>query len=146
MPALYMDTSALVTRYVRAVGTLWTRRMLARPVHQRISTALLAQPEGLSALQRQVRQGALARRVQRHGARRYRRVAMTPAIVTQASGLVQAQPWRAYDALHLACALAVRDTLQQYGLTAPLFLTADAALLAAATAEGCVVENSLQHP
>jgi len=150
MPALYVDTSALVKRYVGEVGTIWVRRALARPVRQGIYTALLAQPEVLSALQRKVRDRTLtaaeARRVQRHFARRYRLVAITPARVTQANALVQAHPLRAYDALHLACALAVRDTLQQYGLPAPLFVTADDALLAAARAEGFPVDNPLQHP
>jgi predicted nucleic acid-binding protein len=130
------------------------RRALARPVRQGIYTALLAQPEVLSAFQRKVREGTLAaaeaqrlaRRVQRHFARRYRLVAITPARVTQANALVQAHPLRAYDALHLACAIAVRDTLQQYGLPVPLFVTADDALLAAARAEGFPVDNPLQQP
>lgn len=154
MPALYVDTSALVKRYVGEVGTHWVRRALARPVRQGIYTALLAQPEVLSALQRKVREGTLAaaeaqglaRRVQRHFARRYRLVAITPARVTQANALVQAHPLRAYDALHLAYALAVRSTLLQYGLPAPLFIAADDALLAAARAEGFAVDNPLRHP
>ena len=154
MPAWYMDTSALVKRYVGEVGTHWVRRALARPVRQPIYTSLLAHTEVLSALQRKVREGTLpmvdaqrlARRVQRHCARRYRLVAITPARVTQANALVQAHPLRAYDALHLACALAVREALQPYGLPAPLFVTADDALLVAARAEGFAVANPLQHP
>jgi hypothetical protein len=154
MPALYVDTSALVKRYVGEVGTIWVRRLLARPVQQPIYTALLAQTEVLSALRRKVRDGTLvavdaqrlARRVQRHCAHRYRLVAITPARVAQANALVQAHPLRAYDALHLACAFAVREALRPYGLPAPLFVTADDALLAAARAEGFAVENPLQHP
>jgi hypothetical protein len=53
---------------------------------------------------------------------------------------------RAYGALPLACAVAVRGTLQQHGLTAPLFVTADDTLLAAAYAEGFSVDNPLRHP
>jgi predicted nucleic acid-binding protein len=151
---VYVDTSALVKRYVGEVGTRWVRLALARPVRQRIYTALLAHTEVLSALQRKIREGTLAVaeaqrlawRVQHHCARRYRLVAITPARVTQANALVQAYPLRAYDALHLACALAVRDALQVYGLPAPVFVTADAALLAAARAEGFTVDNPLQHP
>ena len=154
MPALYVDTSALVKRYVGEVGTLWVRRALARPVRQPIYTSLLAHTEVLSALQRKVRDGTLAavdaqrlaRRVQRHCAYRYRLVAITPARVLQANALVQAHPLRAYDALHLACALAVREALQPYGLPAPVFVTADDALLAAARAEGFPVANPLRHP
>jgi predicted nucleic acid-binding protein len=154
MPAFYVDTSALVKRYVGEVGTLWMRRVLAHPVRHGIYTAVLAQTEVLSALQRKVREGTLpaseaqrvARRVQRHCADRYRLVAITPARVTQANALVQAHPLRAYDALHLACAVAVREALQPYGLPAPVFVTADAALLTAARAEGFPVDNPLQHP
>ena len=154
MAALYVDTSALVKRYVGEVGTVWVRRALARPVRQGIYTALLAQPEVLSALQRKVRGRTLAaaeaqrlaRRVQRHFARRYRLVAVTPACVTEANRLVQTYPLRAYDALHLACAHAVREALRQYGLPAPLFVAADDALLAAASAEGFPIDNPLHHP
>ena len=154
MPALYVDTSALVKRYVGEVGTLWVRRALARPVRQPIYTSLLAHTEVLSALQRKVRDGTLAavdaqrlaRRVQRHCARRYRLVAITPARVLHGNALVQAHSLRAYDALHLACALAVRDALQPYGLPAPVFVTVDDALLAAARAEGLPIANPLQHP
>lgn len=37
MPAVYMDTSALVKRYVPEVGSAWVRRMLARPTLQVLS-------------------------------------------------------------------------------------------------------------
>jgi predicted nucleic acid-binding protein len=62
MPAWYMDTSALVKRYVGEVGTLGVRRALARPVRQPIYTSLLAHTEVLSALQRKVREEGRSRR------------------------------------------------------------------------------------
>jgi hypothetical protein len=73
-------------------------------------------------------------------------MAITPVLVLQANALVQAYLLRVYDALHLACALAVREALQPYGLPAPVFVTADDALLVAARAEGFPVANPLQHP
>ena len=141
-------SNATSAKWGRA-GYAWRSRAQYR---QRIYTALLAHTEVLSALQRKIREGTLAvaeaqrlaRRVQHHCARRYRLVAITPARVTQANALVQAHPLRAYDSLHLACALAVRDALQPYGLPAPVFVTADDALLAAARAEGFAVDNPLQ--
>jgi hypothetical protein len=84
--------------------------------------------------------------VQRHFARRYRVVAITPMLITQACTLVQAHPLRAYDAIHLACALTVQRILQQQALPALLFVAADDALLAAARTEGFIVENPLLHP
>ena len=50
------------------------------------------------------------------------------------------------DAIHLACALTIRRLAQEQGLLPPSFVVADIALLTAATAEGFVVDNPLQHP
>ena len=154
MPAVYVDTSALVKRYVPEVGSAWVRRTLARPTVQVIYTSAVAQPEVLSALQRKVRAGLLtaaealrlAHRVTTHFTWRYRLLTITPGVLTQACALVQAYPLRAFDALHLACALAVRQRLQQHGAPGLPFVAADAALLAAAAAEGFLVDNPLLHP
>jgi CBS-domain-containing membrane protein len=81
MPA-YVDTSALVKRYVAEVDSAWVRRLLAHPA----------------------------------------------------------------QAVYLACALTIRRITQEQGLPPPSFVVADTALRAAATAEGFVVENPLQHP
>jgi len=154
MPAVYVDTSALVKRYVPEVGSAWIRRTLARPTVQVIYTSAVAQPEVLSALQRKVRAGQLtaaealrrAQRVTTHFTWRYRLLTITPDVLTQACALVQAYPLRAFDALHLACALAARQRLQQHGAPGLPFVAADAALLAAAAAEGFLVDNPLLHP
>jgi len=154
MAAMYVDTSALVKRYVAEVGSAWVRRALARPVHQVIYTAALTQAEVISALQRLVREGRvdtvqaqrLTQRVTRHFARPYQVLRITRPIVTQACAALEAHPLRAYDAVHLACALTVRRLTQQHGLPPPLFVAADDALLAAAVAEGFAVDNPLLHP
>jgi hypothetical protein len=154
MPAAYVDTSALVKRYVAEVGSAWVRRVLAPAAGQVIYTSVLAQPEVVSALQRKVREEALeaerahrlTQRVTTHCAQRYRLIMILPSIVTQACALLAAHPLRAYDALHLACALAARARFHQEGLPVPHFVAADSTLLAAAQAEGFPIENPLWHP
>jgi hypothetical protein len=154
MPPAYVDTSALVKRYVAEAGSAWVRRLLAHPAQHVIYTSALAQAEVISALQRRVREGRLevahaqrlTRRVTVHFAQRYEVIAITQAIVDQACTALQAHPLRAYDAVHLACALTVRHIVQQQGLPPPPFIAADDALLAAATAEGFAVDNPLLHP
>ena len=153
MPA-YVDTSALVKRYVAEVGSAWVRRLLAHPAQYVIYTSALSQVEVISALQRRVREGSLAEaqaqrlahRVTIHFAQRYQVVALTQAIVDQACVGLQAHPLRAADAVHLACALTIRRITQEQGLPPPSFVVADTALRTAATAEGFVVDNPLQHP
>ena len=153
MPA-YLDTSALVKRDVAETGSAWVRRLLAHPAQYVIYTAALAQAEVISALQRRVREGRLevaqaqrlGQRVTAHCAQRYQVISMTQAVVDQACVALQAHPLRAADAIHLACALTIRRIVQEQGLPPPSFVVADTALRAAATAEGFVVENPLQHP
>ena len=148
MPA-YVDTSALVKRYVAEVGSAWVRRLLAHPAQYVIYTATLAQAEVISALQRRVREGRLevaqaqrlGQRVAVHFAQRYQVITITQAVVA-----LQAHPLRAADAIHLAGALTIRRIAQKQGLPPPSFVVADTALRTAATAEGFVVANPLQHP
>jgi uncharacterized protein len=154
MSAYYLDTSALVKRYVAEVGSGWVRRVMARRAGNVLYASVIAQPEVISAIQRKVREGhldqdrarTLSHRVSTHFAHGYALVAITPLVVTQACELLQRHPLRTYDALHLACTMAVRRVLQQNALPAPFFIAADDTLLAAATAEGFIVDNPLLHP
>jgi uncharacterized protein len=150
----YIDTSALVKRYVAEVGSAWVRRMVARPVQDVIYTAALTEVEVCSALQRLVREGRLdtaqaqhlTQRVLQHFTRRYQLIRITRPIVAEAGRLVEGYPLRAYDAVQLACALTVRRSMHRRGMPSPLFVTADTTLLAAAQAAGFSVDNPLQHP
>jgi len=154
MAAYYLDTSALVKRYAAEVGSAWIRVTTERRAGNALYTSIIAQPETISAFQRKVREGhlnsdrarTLSQRVTVHFTRRYALVAITPSVIAQACELLERYPLRAYDALHLACASAVRAGLQQRQLSAPVFVAADNNLLGAATAEGFVVDNPLQHP
>jgi len=60
--------------------------------------------------------------------------------------LLHRHPLRAHKARHLACALAVREAIEQQQLSIPVFVAADDALLAAAAAAGFPVDTPLQHP
>jgi hypothetical protein len=66
--------------------------------------------------------------------------------VDQACVGLQTHPLRAADAVHLACAVTIRRITQEQGLPPPRFVVADTALRTAATAEGFVVDDPLQHP
>jgi hypothetical protein len=76
----------------------------------------------------------------------YALTVITPSVITQACALLHKHPLRAYDALHLACALAVREAIAPRQLAELGFVAADAALLTAAAAEEFLVDNPLQHP
>lgn len=154
MATTYLDASALVKRYVAEVGSAWVRRLVARPLSQVLYTAALTEVEVRSALQRLVREGRLdtaqaqrlTQRVTQHFTRRYQGIRITRTLVAQAGLVLERHPLRAYDAVQLACALTVQHLMHQRGMPPPLFVAADDALLAAASAEGFPVDNPLQHP
>jgi uncharacterized protein len=154
MTSYYFDTSALAKRYVVEIGSSWVQTVVAQQSGQMIYTSVLTQPEIVSALQRRVREGTLeahqaqhlAQQVLEHMTHSYALTAITPPVITQACVLLQKHPLRAYDALHLGCALSVREAIERQQLSVPVFVAADDALLAAAAAEGFPVDNPLQHP
>ena len=153
MASYYFDTSALAKRYVVEVGSSWVQAVVAQQSGQTLYTSVLTQPELVSALQRRVREGhleadealALAEQVVAHITQSYVLIAITTSVIAQACSALQKHPLRAYDALHLACAQAVREVLEGQELSGPVFVASDDTLLAAAAVEGFAVDNPLQH-
>ena len=153
MASYYFDTSALAKRYVVEVGSSWVQAVVAHQSGQTIYTSVLTQPELVSALQRRVREGdlavdealALAEQMVSHMTQSYALIAITALVIAQACTALQNHPLRAYDALHLACAQAVREGLEGQELSGPIFVASDDTLLTAAAAEGFAVDNPLQH-
>jgi len=117
-------------------------------------TAALTEVEVRSALQRLVREGRvdaaqaqrLTQRVTQPFTRRSQLIRITRTVVTQAGMLLERHPLRAYDAVQLACVLTVRHGIHRRRMPPPLFVAADAMLLAAARAKGFLVDHPLQHP
>ena len=66
---------------------------------------------------------------------------VTTVIYTSAGNLCRSHRLRAYDAVQLACALAVRDESVTSKEPSPIFVCADNNLLAIATVEGLTTEN-----
>ena len=130
------------------VGSAWVQAIVTQQSGQTIYTSVLTQPELVSALQRRVREGflevseaeRLAQQVIEHMGQSY-----ALAAITQACTVLHRYPLRAYDALHLACALTVREAIALQQLAGPVLVAADAPLLAAAAAEGFPIDNPLQH-
>jgi predicted nucleic acid-binding protein len=148
----YLDTSAMFKQYVDEPGSTWLRAQVSSATSLVSSQLLIV--EAVSALNRRVREGSLSsaeyRRVRdvfREDCRvTYQIVPPTTAIVDWACELLERHPLRGYDAMHLATALAVRQSLQRQGLPTLIFISADDNLNTAASAEGLAVDNPNDHP
>jgi uncharacterized protein len=118
-----------------------------------VSIADITRAEVTSAFARRTREGiitldereALMQIFQAHCATQYRIVPTQPLIIDLATELPQRHPLRAYDAVQLASASLVNQSLIAHGLSPLIFVTADDRLIAAARGEAITAENPNLH-
>lgn len=137
---LYMDTSALIKRYVNEAGSEEVRNWLRAA--EITATAVITRAEiaaGLSRLSRMNSIGMseydLALEQFHSEWLDYHRLPITEPLVARADSLARAHSLRGYDAIHLASALAWQDVL---GLSVSL-ATFDRELLEAGKRAGLAV-------
>ncbi|MDQ2808126.1 MAG: type II toxin-antitoxin system VapC family toxin [Chloroflexota bacterium] len=149
MAVYYLDTSALVKRYVLEQGTVWIQHLTDRAATHDLYMVLLTGPEMIAALFRKARTGqiALADATQATAIFRldwrqqYRIMEASVLITESAMLLVERYTLRGFDAMHLAAALEVQATQRTLHLPALTFVSADNEQIKAAQAEGLLTEN-----
>ncbi len=144
MADYFLDTSAVVKRYVQETGTAWVRTLAAPAMGHFIYLARISEVEVSSALARRRGQPGLSI-AQARGAlglfrQDYRIAEITVPLLQRAALLADTHALRGYDAVQLAAALEVR--LQ---VPALILVSGDGDLNAAATAEGLPVEDPNTH-
>ena len=153
MTTYYLDTSALVKRYVAEAGSIWLPSIVAPATGHLLLTSRITMVEVAGALARRRREGSLApsdyadalRAFRYDTFAQYKLVEVDAAVSDLAGDLVDRHPLRAYDAVQLASALAANRILQLLALSPLTFLSADDRLVAAARAEGLIVDNPNLH-
>lgn len=153
MTSYYADSSALVKRYVQETGSSWIQTLCDPGLNHVFAFANIGLAEIAAALAAKYRQGglsltifdALLHDLQTDAQLQYWLIDVHDTIITQAIALTRKHKLRGYDAVHLGCALFLRDTLSQNNLPAPIFLSADNDLLDAALAEGFATDNPNKH-
>ena len=152
--AYFVDSSGLVKRYVREVGTAWVRRLTRRSPSTVIYIARITAVEVTSAVARR-RKGrtltsreasSILHRFRQHLAGRYTVIEITPALFHEAMRLANTHALRAYDAAQLAAALEISQKEQDAGFAPVTLISADQALNDAAQAEGLTVDDPRSHP
>ncbi len=152
--AFFVDSSALVKRYVLETGTAWVRGLTRQSPSRLIYIAHITAVEVTCAVARRrkgktltpPRASSILRRFRQHLAARYIVIEVTPDLLDEAMRLGNAHALRAYDAVQLAAALEVNRSHQADGFGPVTLISADQALNDAATAEGLTVEDPRSHP
>ena len=151
MAMYYVDTSAVVKRFVNERGTPWMQAFSVPPTI--FFTASLTFVELMSTFNRRQRDGSIDSTVYADLMRdltiqwaTYTVIRLTNTILSKTRPLLERHPLRAADAIQLASALQANAPLVAAGLPPLTFLSADDRLLLAAHAEGLPIDNPLQHP
>jgi predicted nucleic acid-binding protein len=154
MAVFYLDTSALVKRYVAEKGSGFVRQITDPNAANFTWTASVTCVEIVSALFRRVNTGSIALAGAQAAEQAFRQdfyallrtIDVAPNILAQAMAFAKIHWLRAYDAIHLASAIEYQHRRRALNLRPLLFLSADQPLNQAALAEGLLVDDPNRYP
>lgn len=149
----FLDTSALAKRYVVEIGQSWVVSLCDPQQGHNLYIAQVTRVEAIAALCKRARERSITIaerdrlidkfRLDSQGS--YNIWPVNNQIFDAAGDLCRMHHLRAYDAVQLACVLALRTFSRGNQAPEPVFVCADIRLLEVATTEGLVVENPNNH-
>ena len=150
MATYFLDTSALVKRYVAETGSTWICELTEPTKGNEIVVARLCGPEAISAFVRKSppvpNLSVVLADFRFDFKKQYHRAALTNAVIATAMRLAEIYRLRGYDAVQLATAIELHKKYSAAGLPPPVLVSADTALNAAAALESLVVDDPNSHP
>jgi uncharacterized protein len=140
---IYLDTSALIKRFVNEKGSAVVQSIVLR--RGPVATAKLPMLKSFAGLTRRLREGSVSRSDYNLSCRQLNAIdphisestSRINSILLLACDLIQRQPLRGFDAVHLASAVSLKSALGKE----IIFAAADERLLRAAQAEELEVVN-----
>ena len=149
MSIYFVDSSALVKRYISETGSVWVLGLFDPTLENEIFVAAITGVEIVAAITRRARNGSinaadatLVRNQFRDDLQtKYQVVEITEGIINSGMALAEAQGLRGYDAVQLAAGCGVNELCIANGLSPIIFISADDELNLAAAGEGLLVEN-----
>ncbi len=132
MASYYLESSALVKRYVVEKGTTWVRGLAVPASGNTIFIAQITGVEAVAAITLRARRGATSlgdavaaiANFRRDFALGYYAVPTTLGVIGRAMDLAEKHGLRGYDIVQLVTALQVQDQRWVNGLPAPVFISA----------------------
>ncbi|MBD1887539.1 PIN domain-containing protein [Microcoleus vaginatus] len=152
--AYFLDTSALVKRYVPEIGSEWILSITDPARDNDLAISQITWVEVHSAFARRLRDRSLSaerfdlivQKVREDFENEYRVIDVDQSLIETATELVMDHPLRAYDALQLAAALRVQSVLTSMPETQLIFVSADNRLLDIAHSAGLAIDNPNNYP
>ncbi|MEG3835196.1 MULTISPECIES: type II toxin-antitoxin system VapC family toxin [unclassified Microcoleus] len=152
--AYFLDTSALVKRYVPEKGSEWILSITDPATDNHLAISQITWVEVHSAFARRLRDRSLSaerfdlivQKVREDFENEYRVIDVDQTLIETATELVMQHPLRAYDAVQLAAALRVQYILTSIPETQLIFVSADNRLLDIARSAGLATDNPNNYP
>ena len=149
MSTYFLDTSAIVKRYFLEQGHDWIVALCDSAQAHRLYISQAALIEVVAAICRKAREQNIADEERDSLIDTFRQDCqlayiiwpVTTAIYTSAGNLCRTYKLRAYDAVQLACVLALRDETVASETPTPIFICADNGLINMAIGEELGTEN-----
>ena len=141
MPSLFLDTSAVVKRYMDEAGSDVVRRLVHPRNSNHVYIAHITVVEGVAAIARRARTGDVTAEhalsafdgLQRDADSLYSVIPVGAVVIERAVTLARANVLRGYDAVQLAAALLLADALRAEPVT---LVSADRRMCDVARQEG----------
>ena len=150
MSEYFVDTSALAKRYLPEIGSGWVDSWINPQAGNTIIISSLSTVEMMSVLMRHEREGLIfsVDRIElqnsffHHLENQYITIELEDSVLARARDIIVRHPLRGADAIQLASAVQVTETLK----IAPVFVSTRQPLLDAAATEGFKIDNPTTHP
>ena len=152
--AYFLDTSALVKRYVPELGSSWIQSITVPAAGNFLAISQITWVEVSSAFSRRQREGSLfvdevdqlMGDFRTDFDNQYEVIEVDRTLIETAGALVMQNPLRAYDSVQLASALRVQSTLVSVPDTQLVYVSADNRLMNIAHSEGLAIDNPNNYP
>ncbi len=154
MATYFADSSDLVKRHVREIGSIWFSNLADAQTGNTIIISRLSISEVFSAFNRRQRELSLSQIDYQKVAQdfedfcrtQYQIIEITEEITEKSRELLEKYPLRASDSIQLASAVLTNENLKQENFPELIFLASDQKLLDAANSENLQSDNPQNHP
>jgi len=149
MAMYFLDSSALVKRYIRETGSDWVCNLFDPSLGNQFFIAAIAGVEIISAITRRAKNGsinvadaiAIRNQFKQDFQAEYQIIEISENIINSAIFIAEFYALGGYDAVQLASGRELNMLCITNGLTLINFISADNDLNTAALSEGLIVEN-----
>src|SRR5919199_1032942 len=154
MAVYFVDSSALVKRYISEIGSTWVLSLFDPALNNDVLIAAITGVEIIAAITRRARGGSISATDATAACNQFRSdlqseyqvVEITQSIINSAMALAEPLGLRGYDAVQLAAGCEINALCIASRLPPVTFVSADDELNAAAANEGLLIENPNDYP